>query len=264
MSAEPYTEHPGELAARIIPVSWKELRDGFCEAHGVVFHDPITVPHLGVLMAQSDLETGRRKAIWNFEFGNKKAGLSYIAQPRHHHQYFRCNERLPDPNDGGKLKYFWFDPTHAQTRFRAHTSVARGLEAQIVFLGTASNPARGNRYQKAWDAARAGDPAGYCDELAKAHYFTAGLGPYKRAVVSIYNEYMADLEGFTVPRPVPVEPAAPPETEQADIYDDHAQEGTEIQSAFSAIDMAEMFLDVPWDAINEDKKKLVLEMFEAA
>lgn len=260
----PYTDHSGELAAYVTPVTWGELRDGFCVAHDVVFHDPITIPHLAVLMAQSDLETGRRKAIWRMNFGNKKAGRGYISVAGNHHQYFRCNERLPDPNDGGKLKYFWFDPTHAQTRFRAYLTAAQGLEAQVRFLGTASNPARGNRYQAAWDAARAGDPAGYCDELAKARYFTAGLGPYKRAVVSIFGEYMRELGSYKVKRAesMPVAPTDVPTDAQPDVYVDHDAEDTEIQSAFSAIDMAEMILEVPWDAINEDKKKRVLGMFE--
>jgi hypothetical protein len=228
-----YTDDPREVEAVLKLASFGAVRDAFFTAHFNVFGYEITNEALAVLLAHSALETGRwSKGLWCWNFGNKKASLSYAGK----HCYFRCNELIAG-------KYEWFDPPHPQTRFRAYDTAAQGAEAQVRFLGTASNPARGNRYQAAWDAAMAGDPAGTVNALHSAGYFTAHLAPYRRAVESLWREYVTKLDAY---EGVPGVQGSSTDEHLQDVHAEHEAEGTPLHhSPLLANDI--------YDAIQRDK-----------
>lgn len=134
--------------------------------------------HLAILVGHSALETGRWKSIHCWNFGNVKASATY----EWFYTQYRCNEVI-----NGKLE--WFDPPHPQCNFRAFTSIDAGALDHIRFLS------QSKRYAAAWEAAKSGDPARFVTALKAAGYFTADEGPYKRAVVSLFNEYLRMLSG---------------------------------------------------------------------
>lgn len=137
---------------------------------------------LALLVAQSALETGRWRSIYCHNFGNVKAGPDYEG----YYCQFRCNEVI-----GGKLQ--WFDPPHPQTNFRAFLSADAGAADHLQFLSGRK------RYAESWRALLTGDPVAYVAELRRAGYFTADEAPYRRAVVSLFGEYMRALDGEPVP-----------------------------------------------------------------
>lgn len=188
-----YTTHRGELTATKQHVEWTVISDAYAGAYLGVFGREIRLGPLAILLAHSALETGRWKAgLWNWNLGNIKASQAYCDKPGNYHQYYRLNELLKQPD--GSYKYVWFDPPHPQTRMRAYLSATEGAGEKVRFLMTASNPAKGNRYQKAADAIEADDPIGFSKELKAAGYYTANEGPYTAGVVSLYKEFRAKLD----------------------------------------------------------------------
>jgi len=193
VSALIYTAHRGELAAAKQHLDWTVVSDSYAGAYLGVFDREIRLDPLAVLLAHSALETGRWKAgCYNFNYGNVKASEAYAAKVGNHHQYYRLNELLRQPD--GSMAYEWFDPTHPQTRMRAYLTSEDGAAEKVRFLMTASNPAKGNRYQKAADAIEAGDPFAFSKELSVAGYYTAKEPPYTRALVSLFREYRELLD----------------------------------------------------------------------
>jgi hypothetical protein len=158
---------------RITPLTTREVLRAFRDAFQVVCGFTPSNATLALLVAHSALETGRWKSIHCYNFGNVKAGPDYEG----YYCQFRCNEVL-----NGKT--VWFDPPHAQCSFRAFGTITEGAADHLEFL------ARRPRYAKAWQVMLAGDPARFVDELKAAHYFTADAEPYKRAVTSLWREYM--------------------------------------------------------------------------
>jgi len=141
---------------------------------------------LALCLAKSALETGRWQKIWNYNFGNVKAGGSYIGM-------FTCI-RLNEVIDG-KVKWFNPDsegfavpPGHPQTRMRAYANAWDGAQEYIGVL-------RG-RFGLAYDAMMTGDPVKYVHTLKAMHYFTADEGAYLKGVQSLYREFVAKLQGL--------------------------------------------------------------------
>lgn len=129
--------------------------------------------HVAVLTAQSALESGRWKKMHRFNPGNIKASENY----EYLYCQFRCNEVI-----AGKVQ--WFDPPHPQTNFRAFMDLETGVLDYLRFLSQRT------RYSQAWLAAEAGDPVLFTQALKRAGYFTADEAPYRRAVASLFNEYL--------------------------------------------------------------------------
>jgi len=167
------------------PLSFTEAAQALSTSYRALFSADLDRRALCVFLAHTGLETGRWQKLICQNWGNIKASLAYNGLV----MYMRCNEIL-----NGKLE--WFDPWHPQTRFRAFETAAGGAEQYLRFLGLAT---RGvglpNRYQAAFDAAEGGDPVGMVDELARAGYFTANVDLYRRAVVSMFTEFLRDLPG---------------------------------------------------------------------
>jgi hypothetical protein len=161
---------------------------------------------IAVLMAHGVLETGRDVArgliatscYW-FNFGNVKASNDWAGS----YTCIRLNEYL---TINGVRSLYWFSPEsaeaggtagkvgtfvgtrhsvppgHPQTRMRAFLTLAEGVERKIAFL---KHP----RFARAWAAAKRGDAEEYVAAIHQQRYFTADLGPYARAVVSLYHTY---------------------------------------------------------------------------
>ena len=81
----------------------------------------------------------------------------------------------------------WRVEPHPQTNFRAFLTLEDGAYDHVAFLS------RRERYRLAWAALKLGDPDVYVGELKRAGYFTAGEAAYKKAVVSLFNEYLRML-----------------------------------------------------------------------
>lgn len=242
--AELYTDHPRELAAIKQLLAWTDVRDAFAAAYQGVFGDPIRLGPLACLLAQSALESGRwRAGLYNFNFSNIKASKGYANKPGNYHHWIRLNEVI-----GGKIQ--WFDPVDPQCRMRGYLSGPAGTGEKIRFLGTASNPARGNRYQRAWDALEDDDPAGFSHELAAAGYYTANEAQYTRGLVSLYREYREKLGDEMVVAPPIVTPPLNP-----DDYD----HSLPLHSPCSDADLAIAWIGVPQLGLPDDVRDEIAE-----
>lgn len=166
---------------------------------GVSPSDPV----LGLALAKTALETGRWTAIHRSNWGNIKAGPSYVGQ----YTAFKCNEVL-----GGKVVWFApegqltakdgvvvgkrYDvpPGHPQTRFRAYANEFDGAYEYVDFVAS-------GRYVDAWHELLQGDAMGYVMALHAKGYFTADPAIYAKGVVSLQKEFVAKLQGIDWPEP---------------------------------------------------------------
>jgi hypothetical protein len=170
----------------VTPLDAKTVALAFRSAYETVCGVTPSNACLALLVAQSALETARWKSIHRFNFGNVKASPDYDGK----YCQFRCNEVI-----NGKLQ--WFDPPHPQTNFRAFDSIDVGALDHMRFLATRK------RYANAWKDAQAGAPLAFVDSLKRAGYFTADVAPYRKAVTSLWNEYMRLVENLGEPAPPP-------------------------------------------------------------
>jgi hypothetical protein len=163
---------------RLTPCEPLEVARAFRSALETVTGVTPSNAHLALLVAHSALESGRWKSMHCWNFGNVKASANYEWL----YCQFRCNEVI-----GGKV--VWFDPPHPQCNFRAFTNIDAGALDHIRFLSGLK------RYQLAWNAAKSGDPSRFVSALKAAGYFTASVEPYRKAVVSLFNEHLRLLSG---------------------------------------------------------------------
>jgi hypothetical protein len=149
-------------------------------------------------LAKTALETGRWQSIHRSNWGNIKAGTSYVGM----YTAFACNEVL-----GGKLVWFSprgrldakggnvvaeaFDgePWHPQTRFRAYANRFDGAYEYVEFIAT-------GRYKVAWSRLLLGDVVGFVHTLKLAGYFTADEALYLKGVQGLYGEMLARVRGL--------------------------------------------------------------------
>lgn len=171
---------------KITPLTAKEVALAFRSAFETVCGRTPSNACLALLVAQSALETGRWKSIHRYNFGNVKAGSEYTGK----YCQFKCNEV-----ENGKV--VWYSPPHPQCNFRAFDSVEAGAVDHVRFL------AQRKRYARAWEVAQTGMPLAFVDELKSAGYFTADAEPYRKAVASLWNEYMKLVETLKDPEPAP-------------------------------------------------------------
>jgi len=156
-------------------------------------------------LAKTALETGRWQAIHRQNFGNIKAGTTYVGM----YTGFACNEVL-----GGKVVWFsprgrldkkdgtvvseWFDgePWHPQTRFRAYANHFDGAYEYVELIAT-------GRYKLAWSRLLLGDVQGFVHCLKLAGYFTADETLYLRGVQGLYSEMLARVKGLPAEHLIP-------------------------------------------------------------
>jgi hypothetical protein len=201
---------------QLTPLDAKTVALAFRGAYETVCGTTPSNACLALLVAQSALETGRWKSIHCYNFGNVKASPDYYG----YYCQFRCNEVI-----NGKVE--WFDPPHPQCNFRAFPSCEVGALDHIRFL------AQRKRYAKAWEVAKVGMPLAFVEALKAAGYFTADAGPYARAVVSLWKEYLGMVERL---KEVDTEPAAAP----ADAEDTLHQEALAAVAKFDPLEAARL------------------------
>lgn len=164
-----------EIMGQLIEAKVKEIGEGEAayalrEAWKRLYTEYPSLDSLALLWAQWALETGRGKSIFCYNFGNIKrsADEDYCM--------FRCDEII-----NGKT--VWFEPPNKATWFRAYPTAVDGAYDYIKFLSQKS------RYQTAWIAVKAGDPAAFGHALKMADYYTANEANYTKGLVSLTNEF---------------------------------------------------------------------------
>ncbi len=194
-------------------------------AFGIAATDVGIVPTaelIGVLLAQSALETGNWSVMYNFNFGNVKATDGWIAgggdytfydyaapRGRTHSAPVSENLSLAARNHALKLSkprtdgvdapdmfvvsqrkngewYCLFWPSHIQTRFRAFDTLEAGALGYLSKLT--------GKYASALEFAARGDVRGYVSTIRQIGYFTAPLEGYVHTVQSLYNKYLPVAE----------------------------------------------------------------------
>lgn len=193
-------------------ISSSQALVGFRDGWRLRFAGSPSARCVALLTAQSALESGWWKSMWNCNPSNIKAGQSWTGL----YTCIRLNELI----DG---VYVWFSPEgeerpfknvikthsvppgHPQTRMRAFRTFAEGVADKLQFLSHA-------RFARALRLAELGDASGYVQEIKAQRYFTAELAPYLRAVLQITDKLepaAAQLTNAIVP--ITVEPIPPPD-----------------------------------------------------
>jgi hypothetical protein len=170
---------------KLTPLTAGEVARAFQYAFTRLIGHPPKPRTLAILMAQSALESGRWKSLHCFNLTNIKASTTYEGL----YCLYRCNEII-----NGKVE--WFDPPHPQCRFRAFESLE---DASLDYLTFLQRP----RYKPAWEQALAGDPVAFVAALKRGGFFTANEEPYRKAVVSLMNEYVQKLDAWLADGPDP-------------------------------------------------------------
>ncbi len=187
----------------LTPLTFEEAAACMRQGIHVATGELPSVEALSLALAKTALETGRWKSMWNYGFGNIKAGDNY-------HGMFTCislNEVIGGRTiwfaPGGQLNHkggevtglAWaVPPGHPQTRMRAYANGFDGAQEYVTFVAS-------GRYGEAWARLLQGDAAGYVRELKRKGYFTADEATYRRGVERIHAEFLAKLTRDTEPAP---------------------------------------------------------------
>ncbi len=186
--AKPAKREPTVVTPRTTKLSGSEAKAALTQAWRNVFGEEPNEKTSQILLAQWSLETGRGKAMMNYNFGGiKGAGPSGLTARYGTHEVE--NGKTVSITDG----------------FRAYESPEEGATDYVRLLA--------KRYGSALDAARAGDPQGFVRGLKKNGYFTAPEAQYSAAITSLTNraatlgaDAIGDLEGGAVAATTPHAP----------------------------------------------------------
>lgn len=152
---------------------------------------PLSWDALAVLWSQFAIETGRGKACWNWNLGNKRHTVepTYFILPA----AWECGTpgQLPagaqivtGPGmtcEPGQVVYIL--PGHAQ-KFAAFDVAVAGCIAYLQFLTRPS-------YAGPWGRVLAGDAFGFAQALKNKGYYTAPVSSYASGLASMVREYKA-------------------------------------------------------------------------
>lgn len=172
----------------------------------------LTESSLAVMHAQWALETGRGKACFCWNLGNKRhtteetyctiaaawecsaegavpAGAKVISAPP---------GAVCAPGD-----VYYLPPAGAQ-RFAAFASIEEGARAYLTFLLRPS-------YARAWAEVLRGDAGAFAAVLKQLGYYTASAIAYAQGLRSLVVEYYRDVSAIAKPTPAPTvaSPAVP-------------------------------------------------------
>lgn len=187
------------VTAKRTPLTFEQAREALAAALRSG-ETPVRREVLALALAKCALETGRFTKIYNYNFGNIKAGAKYTGM-------YTClpllNEQLADG-------WHWFAPEgevrrdaksgkwvpvgssvavppgHPQTRMRAHANRFDGAFAYADFMR--DRPVM-------WNALQLGEPRAFVRAMKAGRYMTADEGPYADSVASLYREFSLKLEG---------------------------------------------------------------------
>jgi flagellum-specific peptidoglycan hydrolase FlgJ len=158
---------------------------------------------LHILHAQSALETGHWKSLWNYNLGGaKKHGQCdwtyFTTTERFRHA--DADKYLASSKPGSEVALVKQDATHKTLRFSGRQQM--NCFASWEDLDTAAKDHIAllfRRFPTAIERAKAGDVDGYVRELKKRGYFTASEQEYMKAVGSIARSYEKKLQGVALP-----------------------------------------------------------------
>ncbi|MEO8181392.1 MAG: glucosaminidase domain-containing protein [Deltaproteobacteria bacterium] len=157
---------PRHVAPTRTPLSGSQAADALEAAwQGAVGHPP-SPRTLSILVGQWAHETGRGKAMLNYNFGGLKgtgpSGASTVYQT---HEGAGASE------------------IQVQDRFRAYDSAEQGASDYLSLLS--------RRYPDALQAAGRGDPVGFVQALKSRGYFTGDEGAYTKSVAGLAERALA-------------------------------------------------------------------------
>jgi flagellum-specific peptidoglycan hydrolase FlgJ len=191
-----------ERAARRTPVTPEQVFLSFATAWQLLTGQPPQRHVLHILHAQSALETGHWKSLYNFNLGGaKKHGVCDWT-------YFTTTERFPhaaadkhlaSSKPGAEVSLVKADSTHKTLRFSGKQSM--NCFASWEDLDSAAKDHLAllfRRFPKAIEEAKRGDATAYVRELKKAGYFTASEAEYSKIVNSIARSYTKKLAGLQI------------------------------------------------------------------
>jgi hypothetical protein len=162
-----------EFSATRTPVTAHQLFDALAVAWpGAVGGTPSKASLL-TLLAQSAFETGNWSAMRNNNIGNFKAtsGQDFFT--------ITCNEVVNGQVVSGPCS------------FRAYPDLASGAADYLRHLA--------GRFQGAWRAVLAGDPAAFSHALKQEGYYTGDEGTYTAGVEAKFASLSRALGGVSVP-----------------------------------------------------------------
>jgi hypothetical protein len=183
-------------------VTTLRAQDLFCAIHnawGDLWEETPSRDAIVLVVAHSALETGWWQKCYNFNLGNVKSSRGDGRD----WTYYSCSEVLEvlaaeayvrGVTDGtarimryrgdGKCEVA-FVPPHPVSRFRAYETLDLAAVDHLTLLR--------KRFAATWPYVVAGDAPGFCRGLKQQGYFTADLGPYQTAVVSIHRALQKQL-----------------------------------------------------------------------
>ena len=197
---------PVELAAAKTPVTRPELLLALWQAWYQIFGTEAKHESICVMGGQWALEDAWGRSMWDFNLGNVKS----VDGDGHDYQFFGCGEELPlsvaqhAVHDSPLVKVVrqysvnnvpmasvWISPKHPWCRFRAFNSLLEGAVNYVKLLN--------KRFQMAWPAVIAGDPALFSHYLKLQHYYTAPESQYTSTIELTFHTMMAVPVIFTHP-----------------------------------------------------------------
>jgi hypothetical protein len=148
------------------PLSGSQAADALEAAWQGTFGRPPSPGTLSILVGQWAHETGRGKAMLNFNFGGLKGtGPSGASTVYRTHEGSGTNE------------------IQIQDRFRAYDTAEQGASDYLSLLR--------RRYPDALHAAEQGDPVGFVQALKSRGYFTGDEGAYTKSVAALAQQALA-------------------------------------------------------------------------
>jgi hypothetical protein len=197
---------PTELNAVKTPVSKQDLLLALWQAWYQIFGDEAKHESICVMGGQWALEDAWGKSMWCYNLGNVKS----VDGDGHDYQFFGCGEELPlsvalhAVHDSPLVKVVrqysvnnvpmasvWINPKHPWCRFRAFNSLLEGAIDYVKLLN--------KRFQRAWPAVIAGDPALFAHYLKLQGYYTAPEAEYVSTIKSTFHTMMGVPVTFTQP-----------------------------------------------------------------
>jgi hypothetical protein len=135
---------------------------------------------IAIYLAHCALETGTfAVGLHNWNWGNTRCNIDKLKEDQYF-TMFRCNEVI-----NGKI--IWYNPGELGSVFEAFQTPEDGLYNHFRFIIK-------ERYWGAWESALAGNPVQYVKKLKEGGYFTADLNRYTNTFISLYYQFLKELD----------------------------------------------------------------------
>src|SRR5271157_4687798 len=145
-------------------ISEPQMTQAVIAAWTSMFGTPPGKEQVAMVIAQNNLETGHRKAMWNYNVGN------LTTDGKGAFDYFDDLETDEQTTPG-----HW---QHMKLKYRAYPSLEEGTKDYLRLLS-------GKHYSEAWKHIMNPDPVAYSKALKAAGYYTANEPAYTKAMASL-------------------------------------------------------------------------------